>query len=244
MFSPVGSRPDPALADIRSRILDGAVELLQSGALLSMSMRQVAEAIGVSRKSLYNHFSGKADLVGEAVAAGMERIVASLSEIAADRSRGYVERLDRIVEHGFRETDRILSLVPAGNPRVVPLELQRSIRDIRRHIHALIESVVSEGAELGLIDPHLRPDLLSEVLVNMINGIRLREPGEILSRPPLQLLRASLRLCLVGALSDRGRDQLAASQILAREPAEIPSVAGDGPNAPNSSTAPTAGAPS
>lgn len=211
---------DPASAkhpDIRTRILDGAVELLQNGTLYRMSMRNVADAVGVSRKTIYNHFSGKPDLVSRAVSTGMQRVIASLSDIAADESLGYVERLDRIVEQGFRETDRVFRLIPDRHPRTVPLEVQRTIRDLRRHIQQLITAVVSEGAALGLIEETVEPELLSEVLLNIINGIRLREPGETLSRPPLHLLRASLRICLVGALSAQGRERLADSRILALE---------------------------
>lgn len=201
--------------ETRERILTGAEELLRNGSLHDMSMERVATWIGVSRKSIYNHFSGKADLVAEAVTAALQRVVGRLAAIAADRSLDYVEKLDRIVEIGFREMHRLLTPAPAMDRPVVPLEIRQAVRELNSHIRSLIEEVVAEGASRGLFADEVEPKLFSRVLLNVVNGIRVMDDRDALTVSPIALLRESLRICLVGALSDDGRVTLSGSRILA-----------------------------
>ena len=56
--------------ETRERILDGTLELLAATTLTDFSMDRLADWIGLSRKTIYNHFSGKAELVSAAIAAG------------------------------------------------------------------------------------------------------------------------------------------------------------------------------
>lgn len=203
--------------ETRERILDGTLELLGATTVMDFSMDRLAEWIGLSRKTIYNHFSGKADLLAEAIAVGMERIVRTLSEIANDESLGFVERLDRIVELGFREMRRLWApMSGAAGPRS-PMEVRTGVRELNRHLRELIRGIVTEAAASGLLAAAVKPDIFAHVILNMIGGIRALDDSEALPCPPLELLRESLRVSLVGALSPRGIATLQGSQILSAQ---------------------------
>ncbi|MGA9522551.1 MAG: TetR/AcrR family transcriptional regulator C-terminal domain-containing protein [Myxococcaceae bacterium] len=62
----------------RDRVLRAAVRLADKGGLESVSMRQLAQALGVEAMSLYNHVADKEDLLG-----GMVDIVVAEIELPA-----------------------------------------------------------------------------------------------------------------------------------------------------------------
>ncbi len=200
--------------ETRERILDGTLKLLQGRALKEFNMEQLADYIGVTRKTIYNHFSGKAELVSEAIATGMDRIVRTLTTIAEDSSLGFVEKLDHIVERGFRETKQLW--IPETRAMGVrsPMEIQGTVRELNDHIRELIERIVTEAASSGLFADEVEPGIYAHVILNIINGIRCIDDPDALPVPPLDLLRESLRVCIAGALSPRGAATLSGSSIL------------------------------
>lgn len=200
--------------DTRERILDGTLELLRVTTARDFSMERLADWVGMSRKTIYNHFAGKAELLSEAVAAGMDRVVRVLATIAEDRTLGFVDRLDRIVEEGFREMRRLWAPIAGTVGPRPPMEVRSTVRELNDHIRDLIQGIVTEAAGAGLLAADVDPHIFSHVIINMIDGIRSQENVDALPCAPLELLRESLRVALVGSLSREGVATLAGSRIL------------------------------
>ncbi len=193
----------------RERILEGALELIGGAPSGELDMQHLADWIGVSRKTIYNHFPGKNELISEAVAAGIDRIVCSLNGIAEDPSLSFVERLDRVIEEGFRESGRLLG---SGSPLGV---VNRAVSELGRHIRDLVRRIAAEAAREGLLAREVDPEVFSQVILALVGGVHALEEPELLPCTPLQLLRESFRICLVGALSPKGEETLKGIGILA-----------------------------
>jgi TetR/AcrR family transcriptional regulator, cholesterol catabolism regulator len=177
-------------------------------------MEGLAKWIGLSRKTIYNHFSGKTELIAEAVETGMARVIHALSKIADDNSLDFVDRLNKIVEHGFYETKRLWDPMSGHSQPRSPMQIRSSARELNRHIGELIQGIVTEAAEKGLLASGIEPGVFARVIINMITGIRSIDYFETLPCSPLELLRESLRISLVGALSPHGETSLRDSRIL------------------------------
>ena len=147
----------------------------------------------------------------------MDRIVHALSTIATDDSLAFVERLDRIVELGFREMRRLWAPMTDSTGSRSPMEVHTGVRELNRHLRELIHGIVTEAAADGLLAREVDPHIFTHVIVNMVGGIRCLDDTEALPCPPLELLRESLRITLVGALSPHGVTTLHGSQILSAQ---------------------------
>src|ERR671918_464624 len=79
MSSPARARERAALS--RERVLDAAVELADGHGLPALTMRRLAQELGVEAMSLYYYVSGKDDLLG-----GMVDLVTSQIVIPPDSS--------------------------------------------------------------------------------------------------------------------------------------------------------------
>lgn len=81
--------------DLRNALLEGALELLESGGPESLSLRAVARAAGVSHAAPYHHFADKAALV--------EAVAIHGFQLLADRMRAGIGTVADPIEQ-FRQT--------------------------------------------------------------------------------------------------------------------------------------------
>jgi AcrR family transcriptional regulator len=88
MSRPTATAGPPAgvPTDTKTRILDGAEACIRRSGLRRLSMGDVADAAGVSRASVYNHFADRDAVVGAILSRAAEHFVAS-SEDSVHRRR-------------------------------------------------------------------------------------------------------------------------------------------------------------
>lgn len=82
---------EPAQAE--AAILDAARDILATRGVDGLSMRQVADHVGVSATAIYHYFDGKQDLVNRVILSAFERFGAYLSEAMESHPRGSVQRI-------------------------------------------------------------------------------------------------------------------------------------------------------
>ena len=81
----------------REQILDVALEVFARAGFHGSSMNDVAEAVGVTKPVLYQHFDSKRDLYQALIDEVGDRLVASISKAAAEATDGKTQ-----TELGFR----------------------------------------------------------------------------------------------------------------------------------------------
>ncbi|MFQ5702393.1 MAG: TetR/AcrR family transcriptional regulator [Gemmatimonadales bacterium] len=79
--------------DVEAAILEAARDLLAHGGEQELSMRHVAEEVGISATAIYHYFDGKQDLVNRVVHMGFQRFGAYLEEAMAAHPEGSLERM-------------------------------------------------------------------------------------------------------------------------------------------------------
>lgn len=74
--------------DLRPALLDAAARLIRADGTDALTLRALAEAVGVSRTAPYRHFKDKADLLVAVAAEGFERLRATLHAVDAASTTG------------------------------------------------------------------------------------------------------------------------------------------------------------
>ena len=87
---------------VEQAILDAARDLLASGGQDGLSMRQVADQVGVSATAIYHYFDGKQDLVNRVVLRAFERFGSYLRDAMSLHPEGSVERVGALGEAYLR----------------------------------------------------------------------------------------------------------------------------------------------
>lgn len=170
MPSPAIARPQsdaarPAAEPFRDRqfrmreeaILDAANRLLASRGFETMSMDDLAAAVGIAKGSLYKHFDSKEALAAAAMTRLLRRIEAHLR--AQDASLSPVARLKDVLAWALRERAQgRMPLLPSTSQHV-----QQALMGNRDYMHAL-EDVGNALAEL-VADAAARGELRADLPV-------------------------------------------------------------------------------
>ncbi|MEJ2237385.1 MAG: TetR/AcrR family transcriptional regulator [Gemmatimonadales bacterium] len=85
-------------AQAEAAILDAARDLLAAGGVDGLSMRHVAEQVGISATAIYHYFEGKQDLVNRVVIHAFQRFGAYLTTAMESHPEGSVERISALGE--------------------------------------------------------------------------------------------------------------------------------------------------
>lgn len=125
--APKGRGPKPGLTV--DRIVAAGIEIADADGLAALSMRRVAERLGVGTMSLYTYVPAKAELVDVM----FDTVCAELGG-PDDESGTWRERLTRIAEHafaGYRRHPWILQVMAMSRPPLGPNSIANYDRDLR-----------------------------------------------------------------------------------------------------------------
>jgi len=69
--------------DLRNALIEGGLSLLREQGVEGLTLRAVAQRVGVSHSALYRHFPDKAALLATIAAEGFEALAGALEEVTA-----------------------------------------------------------------------------------------------------------------------------------------------------------------
>lgn len=181
----------PPEAPTRDKILDVAEALFARRGYSGVGMREVAEAAGLSKSSLFHHFRGKAQLYFEVLGRVLRRIQRSVAPAFAC-SAGPLEKLDRcmdalidaLAEHpatarlllrALFEDDDVDETLPEA------LACERVLAETLQGIHRLLREGVEQAAFRAVSVPHTVQTLIGASVYHFASG----ELGESLLGGPL-----------------------------------------------------------
>jgi AcrR family transcriptional regulator len=150
----------------RASLLEAAARLFYSDGVAATGIDSITAAAGVAKKSLYNNFASKADLVAAYLAARHEEWLALYGErvdaAATPQDRvlavfdAYIDHANFAYEHGFRGCGLLNAAaeLPAGAPG------RQAVRQHKEEVEGLLRRHVAEllpqqDAEAGRVARHL-----------------------------------------------------------------------------------------
>ncbi|MEE8350055.1 MAG: TetR/AcrR family transcriptional regulator [Acidobacteriota bacterium] len=194
-------------AEARNRILETAREHFFTLGFTKVTMDEMAHELGMSKKTLYQHFPGKKELLREALVGVSQLIAEGLDGIINNPQTEFPEKLELALGFVASELPRFSPLFLRDIQRHAPeiwqeLDRRRS-QSIKKYLGALIEEGIQKGMLRKDVDAEFLVLLFSTLILNIINP-------ESLSRLPLSASQAFARINRVmfrGILTDKGRAQ-------------------------------------
>jgi len=156
-------------ATAQETILEAARDLIADGGIEALSMRAVAERVGVSATALYHHFANKQALVDAVVRKAFERFGAEMEQAVRAHPKGSLERVSALGYAYVRfavENEayfRVIFSIAAPHPREVEdLPHGAGYPILRRCIEEAMASGAMRAAD---------PDLMAHYLWTHVHGI-------------------------------------------------------------------------
>jgi AcrR family transcriptional regulator len=198
----------PTASSARRRIVAGARQYFLAHGFRRITMDDLAEELGMSKKTLYLHFPSKTELIKAALLDKLTELEGELEQITTECATDFVQALQRLLAAMQRQVDEIQPPFVRDIRRDAP-ELFKLVETRRA---ALIEryfgKLFAEGRREGMIRKDVPVWLIIEILLaatrEIMNPARLSE----LHLTPKAGYGAIIAVVLEGALTAAGRSKL------------------------------------
>jgi AcrR family transcriptional regulator len=189
----------------RQRIVNAARRHFFNHGFRSVTMDDLAEELGVSKKTLYAHFPGKFDLLEAVLADKLTGVEATLKEVTRAHPHDFQATLRGLLAGTQRELDEIkppfVRDMRQKAPEVFKLVERRRAALIQRYMGKFF----IDGQRLGMVRKDVPAKLIIEILLAMVQSIMNPQKIEELGMMPKEGYSGILKVVLEGALTAKGR---------------------------------------
>ncbi len=190
--------------DIRDRIVQGATSRFLAHGFSQVTMDRLASDLGVSKKTLYQHFASKEALLYAVVTGFLEETSASVKAIIG-RSGDVRNRLAALMNFLSRRLSMVSPVFFEELERLAP-EMWQEVQEFRRRqIVSNLLRLYRAGRRQGVFSPYPAPPLVVQLFLSTVEGVMNPRVLSRLSYPPAQVMRAIITIFLFGTVSDRSR---------------------------------------
>ena len=198
---PRSRRRDPH----RQQIVDAARIHFFNHGFRSVTMDDLAEELGISKKTLYAHFPGKFDLLEAVLADKFASVEAMLKELTRTDAHNFPATLRELLAGTHRELDEIkppfVRDMRQKAPDVFKLVEHRRAALIQRYFGKFF----IEGQRAGMVRKDVPAKLIIEILLALVQSIMNPPKMEELGMMPKEGFSGILKIILEGALTAKGR---------------------------------------
>jgi len=189
----------------RQRIVEAARTHFFNHGFRSVTMDDLAEELGISKKTLYAHFPGKFDLLEAVLADKLASVEATLKEV----TRAYPDDFPATLRELLAGTQRELDEIKPPFVRDMRQKAPEIFKLVERRRAALIQRYMGKffvnGQRLGMVRKDVPAKLIIEILLAMVQSIMNPAKMEELRMMPKKGYAGILKIILEGALTAKGR---------------------------------------
>lgn len=201
---------------VKDRILECARDKFFQLGFTRVTMDEIAQDLGISKRTLYEYFASKEELLREGMKTLAEEIEAAIDATLRDEALDFVDKLVRV-----------WTLLASRISKIGPLfqsDLQRHAPGVWKEVDTrrarIIQKKFGELFRRGAMNRIFRRDINPQLLVLIFSTLiqRIMNP-ETLSQLPFsasQALEGILSVMFEGILSDEGRTGFHARRVRLR----------------------------
>jgi AcrR family transcriptional regulator len=189
----------------RQRIVDAARAHFFSHGFRSVTMDDLAEELGISKKTLYAHFPGKFDLLEAVLADKFASVEAVLKKIARTHPHDFPVTLHELLAGTQRELDEIKPPFVRDMRQKAPHVFKVVERRRAALIQGFFGKLFVEGQRAGMVRKDVPAQLIIEILLAVVQSIMNPPKMEELGMMPKEGFAGILKVVLEGALTSKGR---------------------------------------
>lgn len=212
--APRPARPPPppprsVAGPAQARILQAAEEHFLAHGFSRITMDDLAAELGMSKKTLYQHFPSKTGLLNAVLDERLAGIGQETARLAEDTTLDFAGRLNAILRYLSRRMAEIQPPFLFDLKRSAP-ESYRKIEAFRgQTIPRLFGRLLKEGTRLGWVRRDLDPAVVVELVLSAIQRIVTPDMLIRLNVSAQEAFSTILTVILEGILAGQGRKALA-----------------------------------
>ncbi len=193
--------------EIKDRILKQSYELFNKFGFHKVTMQEIANSMGMSKKTLYKFFEGKEQIIREIIENKKCDIDNYLENLWADENLDFVEKISSMMNFIRTQLPNMRGPLFEDLKKNIP-EIYNEITESRKkYIREKYSRLIREGIKKGSVRKDLDEEVVMLVYINAIHNILV---PEVLSELPLtaeQVFDTIVTTLFLGIFTDEGRQK-------------------------------------
>lgn len=189
---------------IREKLLRGAEELFLKYGVRSVSMDDIARHLSVSKKTIYQYFVDKDEIVTQVTMQHMEQTKSGLDAVEA-MSKNALDELMRISAFIRKNMNEMNPSLLFDLKKYHPKAWAAWLDHKNKHMKESVVRNLKQGIEEGLYRSNLNPEILAFL---RIETIQMQFDGLLVPNEKFRLVDVQVQLLdhfMYGLLTDKGR---------------------------------------
>ncbi len=168
--------PTSELVEGKELILREAERLFSQRGYQGVSIRELAQACGMTNAALYYHFKGKEDLFYQMAIRQVERLAQALRERAAaagDEPQAQLTALAHAYAEHLRQRQDTAHVYVEAFHKLGPQRARALHEHFHRHMLGTVAEVIRAGQEAGALRP-VDPHVAAQAFLGMMSTLRFQ----------------------------------------------------------------------
>lgn len=186
---------------LKGQIMEAAASLFYQRGYAATSIRDIADAVGISSSTMYHHFKNKQEILYAIVTRFMTDFTSATVKVLRDPLRDAADRLRETIKIHIEMSDDRRPELLIGNPIRYALDPEQKRDGVRLQAayHDAVRDTIAEGVREGAFDV-TDTEITTMAILDMLNGIReWFDPRRELSRDDLIDQYTMLIFTMLGA---------------------------------------------
>lgn len=200
-----GTEGRPLSDATHRRILAGARRYFFAHGFRGVTMDDLADELGMSKKTLYAHFESKMALLKAVMCEKMGAVESDLERVLREAGGGFSERLQALLSCMRTHTEEIGAAYVRDVRREAPelfAEVQQRRRDL---IQRFFGKLIQDGRRAGMIRKDISTVMMIEMLLGAVDAVVVPARMDELKTTPREAFIQIITIFLEGVLTDDGR---------------------------------------
>jgi AcrR family transcriptional regulator len=189
----------------RQRIVEAGRAHFFSHGFRSVTMDDLAEELGISKKTLYVHFPDKMALLEAVLADKFARLESKLKHVASEHPHDFSAALPALLASTRHELDEIKPPFVRDMRQKAPHVFKTVERRRGEVISRFFGKLFVEGQRTGMVRKDLPARLLIEILLGAVQAVVNPVKVEELGLTPQTAFASVVKVILDGVLTRKGR---------------------------------------
>jgi len=195
----------PSEHSARERIIAAARPRFFAYGFRSVTMDDIAAELGMSKKTLYTHFSRKSALVEAVMLDKFRRVEADLEQITSECASDFLAALQQLLACMQRHLEEAQPPFVRDVRRDAPEIFQLVVRHRRDLIDRYFAKLLAEGQTAGIFRKDLSAKLVTEILLAAVQGIINPDKMAELNLTPKVGFSTIITVILEGVMTETAR---------------------------------------
>lgn len=190
----------------KDAILERSSEVFFKFGLSKISMDELADQIGISKKTIYNNFGSKENLMEEIIHSSLNNLLNDISRVFADEEMNVIDKIQIVLKLVFMHYEKIETPIRV-DINAARLMLSPDFICLQNRVKETIGTFGKLCQDQGILKKEVNLDMLPYVFLSSLQGINTWIKPDDLSFNKMDLLKYTINLLLESILTPSAMDE-------------------------------------